>query len=269
MSADVLHRDATLRLPLWRSIATAYRELFGNLPSFLAAAALPCAMTFGVYLLSSPYTTEFWEQVFSSGLSCVPAALFEIAWYRFLLIRSRATRPGFLPRPGRRFLPYLGFLLLATLLNLVAVHLPEVALAGVPPYLAGLAFLLLFVAATYLILRLSFVFAWIAIDQPAGLMASWRATAGNGLRLLIAVTLADLPVFLGIIILMVILGPPAEGPSAPVLLTLQDPGQVALLLGTALLILAWMAVNASIVAQAFGLCTDWQSNRDELLERFE
>jgi hypothetical protein len=269
MSEDVLRRDTTPRLPLWRSVATAYRDLFTNLPAFLAAAALPCVLTFGIYLLYSPYATEISEMALSNALMVVPTALFEVAWYRFLLIKSRTTRPGILPRPGRRFLPFLGYTALAMLLSSILSMFPEIAPVGFPPYAVGLAFLLLYAVVTYLILRFNFVFTWIATDQPARLKASWRATSGNGLRLLIAVVLADLPTFLGIIALVAMLSPFAAGTSAPVMVTLQNPAQISLLLGTAVLLLASMAVSTSIVAQAFSLCTNWQSNRDELLERFE
>jgi len=260
---------ASTKLPVWRSAVGAYRDLFGNFRAFLTAAAVPFVLSCAIYLVSSPYAEDLAPQIATTVLETLPVTLFEIAWFRFLLIRGAETRPGLLPRPGRRLPRYLVYSLLLVLLNLPQILLPAAPLPGLGPVAIAALFLLTTVLLGYFSLRFSFVLAWVAIDRPGGFGASWQATGGNGLRLLVAGTLVSLPIFFAIGVLVALMPPTVTESLTPPADPASNLANAPLLLGTAAMTYALAAVVASLIARAFCLLTGWSPNRDELLERFE
>jgi hypothetical protein len=248
-----------------------YRETFSNLGAFATAAMVPCLLIVALGYFLPEDSVVPGAALFSFLLENFFVVFFELAWFRFLLLRSAETRPRPLPRLDRRLMPYLGYTLV-----LLLFHLPYVLFIYKPERLADAPVLtyvvigLLYLSAVYLNLRFIFVFLWIASDGPGRLRASWRATRKNGLRLLIITLATGVPLLLVLAVagtLLVVLFPEyaldSEAGEAEGWVHWID---VAI---TQILLFINYGVSGAALAQAFCLLTGWVSNRGELLERFE
>ncbi len=268
MSAVETEQAITPKVPIWRTVKATYRETFGNLGAFLTAATVPFVISLGLVLYFPPTPQSIAQQILISGLSLVPIALFGIAWYRFLLNKTKETRPGLVSWPDRGYLRYLGYLALLTLLTLPQMLTNRFAPGVTSPLVTGAANLVFFIAFAYLGARLSFVFPSIALEQPTSLAASWRVSRGNGWRIVFASIFAAMPAFIPVGIAGAILYP------IPIDQTTVDSlGQ-----STPLLILAgisqvcsyvYYALGVGIIVEAFSVLTGWRSDNREILERFD
>ncbi|WP_299623153.1 hypothetical protein [Pelagibius sp.] len=264
-------------LPIWQIVKASYRDTFRHSRAFATAAALP----FLISVILAALTTgaiEDQDQVLVVRIipDSILVALFEIAWLRFLLLDTDAARPSFLPRPGARILPYVGYALFLLLLSVPSyvtfLAFEQLADVRTPDWWVFLAAtLLLYVVGIYFSLRFGFVYLWIAVDAPERLGASWRRTRGNGLRLLLILFIVAAPPFLltlSSVPLLAVLSPESAA-------RLDNNSATGLLLWTNIAVeelinYVLYGLSATAMVHAFRHLTGWISDRDRtILERFE
>ena len=120
---------------------------------------------------------------------------------------------------------------------------------------AAFAMLLALVAALYVMMRLSFVFPAVAVDETYTLGHAWNHTRGQGLRLVSAMMLAVAPLMIGGWLLIGLVVGVVSGAAGPGTVTPLG-GVLAYLLGSALGYLG-LALSLTIISSAFRICTGW------------
>lgn len=262
--------EPTPKFPIWRSIKAAFGHIFENPGAFLAAITLPLLASIVLAALMPTVPTRLGQVLLGTAVSLVPLSLFGLVWYRFLLLQHEEARPRLFPRLGRPFAPFLGYSLV-----LAVIALPRSIVAGQESSNATESQLIvaltiaLFLVTGYVKTRLSFVLPWIAVEEAARLAASWRATRGNGLRILAA----------NLVVIV-----PASLPSGLVRgifhedLPAMESGQaawetaplVSLMVARQLSLYLLAALSIGVMAEAFKHCTGWDKGpRQDILERFE
>lgn len=180
---------AVAPLPLWPTIADAYRLVFGNLATLAKVAVLPFVL---VVLLSglASFLGPFGQSMaWEFGIE-LPWTLMAVAWLRFLLLGPAAGVTVF-PQLQPRHLRFLGYALALSLINLPLTLLPY--LTDTPDSEAAqrtLEVWLLYAVILYIQLRFCFVYTATAVGERYSLAQAWRHTRGISLTLFIAVGLA-------------------------------------------------------------------------------
>lgn len=138
------------------------------------------------------------------GLGWATAAYVASHWHRLVLLGRedvRATLPRWTQGETRLFWWYVGFSVLswlfgsALLLASALLSIPLEGLLALDPWGPRLFFAALSLGGIYLMLRFCLAFPAAAVAGPArGFPDSWRATVGNGWRLVATTGLALLPV---------------------------------------------------------------------------
>ena len=263
------------RLPVWRIVKACYRDTFRHGHALAKAAAVPLLISVAVAALATGAIADENQLLIVRSIpDIVLIAFFEIAWLRLLLLDRDEAAPGFLPRPGARIFPYVGYALLLSLFYAPAVFAFLTSEAVSQTEAAWIywlvAALVLYVVGIYFSLRLGFVYLWIAVDAPERLDASWRRTRGNGLRLLLILFIVATPiVFLAFA-------------SLPLLATLSPESAFRLETNSATGVLLWTSVaveqfitflvyglSAAAMVRAFSHLAGWSLDRREILERFD
>lgn len=263
--------SARPRLPVWQSVKAGYGTSWNNLGALGRAAALPLVISI---LLEGfiPEDSGSALGMFRIVLSFVLAALFQIVWLRFLLLRSPETRPGFLNLPGRGFLPFLGYSLLLLIPYIPALFFQYAATNydGPTPVITIALIIVFYIFALYIGVRFGFAFLWIAINAPQRLRASWRATRKNGLRIVIAFGAVAVPLFA----LFFAGGVLASMVSTDIALQLETGVYetwlfwIMVVFGNAAFYL-YYALACTVMVEAFTVLTGWNTSQREILERFE
>ena len=274
MAVLEIEAGARRRLPIWQTAKGAYRDTFANIPALAIAGALPCLMSILLDFAVADEADELPLQVLRLTITSVIGGLFECVWLRTLLLESSDAPARPLPPLNLRFARYIGYGLLFTFPFGLMMVLRQVT-GGTPTQHAlalalGATFAITYVILIFLYLRLSFVFCWIVTDFRATLMDSWRCTRGNGVRLLVAYLLVSMPLLalpfaFGIIIAMISPDFAQQFGSG----TLEQDTRWYLLIGGNIGVYLYYGVEAAFGARAFCTLTGWQSDRRELLERFE
>lgn len=202
----------TVKVPVPDVTVGAYRAVFGRLGSVLEFGWLPLLILLGVSIVPAVLPPGFGDngmvlRALPDLLDLVAGALclnaFGVRWYQAQLFGGADHRPWL--RPWGRFLLYtfalyaaLGVVLVAILLagtvaddRSVGVEIGVVALD-----LAAVTALLLAMA------RLSLLYPAAAAGQPIGIGGAWRATRGNGWRIVLCWLFATAPLLLGVQIVM-------------------------------------------------------------------
>lgn len=253
--------SAVQSVPVGETVATAYRTVFGQLDQLARAAAVP--FLFSVFLFAlTPMTDSPAVSVLLTLLNLVPHTIFAVAWHRLVLLGAQTAPASVAPAWHRRHWRFYSYALLLALMNAALLLGLQAATGGLALNEAGeispdqsasfagaalVGLLLLF----YVVMRLSFVFPAVAVDEDYRLGNAWRHTGGQGLRLMLIVFLALTPVLLlGWTVLGVILSALArDGVST------FDSG-VAFLATSALGYLS-LALSLTVVSTAFRICTGW------------
>ena len=122
-------------------------------------------------------------------------AVFAVGWHRLILLGPRAGG-GLGVGLGRRELAYFGRMWLCLLgfflFTLAFVMVGSAVVATMPDVVALLAGFAYFLAVIYVLGRLGPAFAALSVDQRLGFDGAWRATAGEGTRILAIYLLANL-----------------------------------------------------------------------------
>ncbi len=265
------------KLPIWRTVIAAYGTVLSH-PRWFILSAIPALIVIAVLwiVLTSLPLLPGWAGYVWQVIGLLPYILFGLIWLRLRLLET----PGKL-QPQPRFGPHTfvyvvtaGVIFLLLWLPLVQIlppglvvimeilrarnYMPSSTVDQV--YLLALALLLPW---SYLLARISVLASCAAADQPLALRTAWRATAGNGLRLICAFLLAGLlPAVLAYVakISILIFG---QGVSTSIL----DRAVADMI--TAPLGLFAVAMFAAVIAEADRLLTDRSDPREKFLERFD
>ncbi|MGH6968582.1 MAG: hypothetical protein ACREEL_03210 [Stellaceae bacterium] len=203
----------TVKLPVPDVTVGAYRTVFCRLGSVLELGWLPLLILLGVSVVPAALPADFGAH--SPALRALPDFLdliagafclnaFGVRWYQVQLFGTAgaAGRPWL--GPWSRFLLYT-FVLYATIGVLVAgVLLLAAAIGDRGVAVAGIMALDLVVAAVLLLVmaRLSLLYPAAAASRPISPGGAWRATSGNGWRIVLCWLFATAPLLLGVQIVM-------------------------------------------------------------------
>jgi hypothetical protein len=294
---------APVRLAFGTTFRAAFAVIFARPWQFVKVAALPllAGVTIVIVDLSLRAATAVGAvAVDPEGLvvalmemavglaALLPFAALGIGVARQRLLGTGATVQP-LPSPLRRTLLYAGYLLLLTMIFVLAMvggffgglFLLEAMNAGddasVTGFIGGGIVGLCLVL--YLLLRLSLVFPAVSLGQKLGLVGSWRLTRGSGLKLLGVFLLLFLTLAVAIVVGSAFTGTGEiqlgtefilpDGLGAPsdwtAVLFANLPRNLWNLVANFILFAAGCGAMASAYAQLSG----WGAPRQEILERFE
>ncbi len=269
-------REALRKLPVVATAREAYSRVFGN-PRLLARASLaPFCLSLALIALAATFPVVSALGYLVGILGLLPYTFFGVAWHRLTLLGPAAGAPPLLPAWAPRHWRFHGYLLATLLigsgatavvfsLGLMAIQ-PE---ADTLPAVAGLMPLVGFAIVAYVMIRLSFVFPAVSVDESYRLRHAWTHTKGQGLRLLGATVLAAAPMVALVWGVNEILGAllfaePAPGQdSLPAVARMEafvDANMGAFLLIqtiTTAINYVLMALMVSVISIAFRICTGW------------
>ncbi|MHA1152467.1 MAG: hypothetical protein ACTSQ7_07335 [Alphaproteobacteria bacterium] len=276
MSEATPPREALRKLLVVETAKEAYTRVFGS-PRLLARASLaPFCLSLALIVLSFTVPVVSALGYLIGILGLLPYTFFGVAWHRLTLLGPVAGAPPLMPAWAPRHWRFLGYLLATMLigsaatavvfsLGLMAIR-PE---AGSLPAAAGLMPLAGFAIVAYVMIRLSFVFPAVSVDESYRLRHAWTHTKGQGLRLLGATVIAAVPMVALVWGVNEILGAllfaePAPGqdgvPAVAQMAAFVEANLGALLLiqaVTAAINYVLMALMVSVISIAFRTCTGW------------
>ena len=276
MSDTTPPREALRKLPVVATAKEAYARVFDN-PRLLARASLaPFCLSLALIALSFSVSVVSALGYLIGILGLLPYTFFGVAWHRLTLLGPVAGAPPLLPAWAPRHWRFLGYLLATMLIGssatavvfsigLMAIQ-PE---PGSLPAVAGLMPLAGFAIVTYVMIRLSFVFPAVSVDESYRLRHAWTHTKGQGLRLLGATVIAAAPMVALVwgtseILGAVLFAEPAPGqdnlPAVAQMEAFTETNRGALLLIqtiTTAINYVLMALMVSVISIAFRICTGW------------
>ncbi len=185
------------KLPVWATIAGAYRFVFQNLSGVAKVATVPYLLFLVLYwaavlpidLVEGSPIVKFLPILFI--LLIFP---FLTKWHRVTLRGPTVEKPRIGLEVGRREVTFLSYLLVLFIIAMLIVVGPAFAFMLV----AGIQYvfipvILLFPTYLYLASRVSLVFPATALGRKSSLAMAWRQSAGNGWRLFWVYALAEIP----------------------------------------------------------------------------
>ncbi len=260
--------QAVQDLPIGDTVKAAYVSVLGGFAGLVRVALVPLAMSILLYGLQLALRGSTAVTVLVELLLLVPYTLFAVSWHRTVLLGQAATPTPMVPVWQNRHWRFLGYTLIVTAISygftlLYGPFVAPIATDGsAPSPWLGLLLMFMLLFGTYVVLRLSFVFPAVAVDESYRFADSWRHTKGQGLRLMAAMFLALLPAMAGIMIilqfLLNVMGP-LSGPA-----TSMEPGaDGSFIMGPTAqlidLVLRYLliALSLSVISTAFRTCTGW------------
>ncbi len=270
---------ALRKLPVGATFAEAYSLVFARLGLLVKAAAIPYLISAVLAVLSFMAQSNWALAMLVVILGFVPYTIFGVSWHRVTLLGPSAGAPSVMPAWKRRHSRFLGYVLAVTLIGygLVLVIVLSGVLFGMP--LGESAKSILVVAVVfggsvvfvYMMMRLSFVFPAVAVDEAYRLAHAWTHTRGQGFRLIGLMLLTALPMVavswaLGGILGLAILGNltmPTGTEGAPPEAMMQDfmaenaAPFIVFQLIMATVNYLFTAVMVSAISIAFRSCTGW------------
>lgn len=283
MSQSAPPPAAVRNLPIGATVAQAYAWVFSHLGLVLTATAFPFALSIGIVILSFLVGDSVVLRMVLVVLGFVPYTIFGVAWHRATLLGPTVGAPPLIPswRPRHwRFFQYM----FAVMLIGYAVAMPFVITVSFGTGADGRSILspveaavliagsvALMIVLPYIMMRLSFVFPAVSVDETYGIGHAWVHSRGQGFRLLTVVFLTLLPMLLlfwplgsvlGIYLLTdVSIQTGAEPTAAPETLgQLVFDSPVGFVLAQLLLTTinyVTMALVLSAISTAFRTCTGW------------
>lgn len=231
-------------LPVLLLVKTAYQLLWQQRDDALRLGLVPTLLVFGGFLYGDSALRDFMlaaegnalEQLSPDvatrilvlgGVILISVCLLTVNWLRFLLLGPMgAVGVGLaIGRPHIRFLIAMVFLGLAAMVVAMAVSL---FLAFMPAVVQLAGNLALVAALMVLAVRFLPFLVGQAIGQPLSLAQSWNASRGNGMAVAMSLILAQIPFFVGLIVLQQILDGTGFSRVAPAGTTfIASVGQVA------------------------------------------
>lgn len=253
-------------VPVAETIRLAYAGVFGQIGLVARAALLPFMLSTVLVVPALTAGDNLAMVLVVSLLRLIPYTLFGVAWHRLILLGARVAPPVVFPGWQRRHWRFYGFALAITALTtalVMAVSLAALAIVGdgAAPESAGprpaelAAGLLAILLLLYLMLRFSFVFPAVAVEESYGLADAWRHTKGQGLRLMLVIFLVLTPVLVSGWLLIGLLVGMLIGPAGAGIGTTAGT-TAAYILGSALGYVS-LALSLSVISSAFRICTGW------------
>ncbi len=255
--------QAVSNLPVFQTVVTALPLTYGDPALLLRAAAgglILVAAAAAIFLVAPNIVTLLLMLLFAP---LAAYSHFGVNWYRIVLLGPEGlVRPTL--RWDRRHWRVFGYALainFATLLLLVVLTL---ILPFLGPFLG--------LAVIYLTARLSFIFPALAVEEDYSLGLSWRHTQGQGLRLMSALLVTGIPLYILLSIILnqvftmligmrvaavAALGPQNADVLAQMATQVSPVAVVTAMMISTALPMAVLAVLFSIVAIAFRTCTGW------------
>ena len=202
----MLFTGAMNKIRIWPTVLATYAVVFGNLDLFVRAAWAWILVGLSVIAaLALAFEGGDWEFVQdASDIALLPAwASFAVVWHRYILV-GEETSSAFHLRFKKRELKFLGALILLSLVIIAPVVGFVFIWAEISVWLIEINSFVYIAVTTFIaavawvvFLRLSLAFPAMAIDRPSFLFgASWRATRGNTMPMVLAMILIQLPFFL-------------------------------------------------------------------------
>ncbi len=270
---------AIRKLPVGTTFAEAYSLVFVRLGLLVKAAAFPYLISTVLAVLSVTAQSNWALTMLVVILGFVPYTIFGVSWHRLTLLGPSAGAPSVTPAWKRRHSRFLGYALAVTLIGygLVVVITLSGVLLAVPLGESAVWILALAVVVGgsivffYMIMRLSFVFPAVAVDEAYRLAHAWTHTRGQGFRLIGLMILTALPMVavswaLGGILGLAFLGdltmpagtegPPPEAVMQDFVVENMAPFIVFQLIMVAINYLL-TALMVSAISIAFRSCTGW------------
>ncbi len=276
MSEATPPQEALRKLPVVATAKEAYARVFGNPHLLVRAALMPFCLSLALILLGFTVPLVSALSVGIALLGLVPYTIFGVAWHRLTLLGPVAGAPPRLPIWAARHWRFLGYLIATMLigsaatavvfsLGLMAIR-PE---SGSLPAVADLMPIAGFAIVAYIMIRLSFVFPAVSVDETYRLRHAWIHTKGQGLRLLGATVIAAAPIAVlvwgggEILGALLFAGPEPGHDGLPAIAQME--AFVKTNLGALLLIqtltaainYVLMALMVSVISIAFRICTGW------------
>ncbi len=274
--------SAIQRVPVGQTMRAAYAAVFSSLRLLLQAAALPFVLSLVVLALAFMAGENVFLSFVLMVVGFVPYTLFGVAWHRLTLLGPTQGAPVTFPSWKPRHWRFLGYVMAVTGLFYLLV-LPFMALGlgdpgaegaatvGTKILLLASAGLAAAVALPYVLLRFSFVFPAVAVDEEYTLANSWAHTRGQGFRLLATLFVTALPMLaaiwavsslLGVLLLPEIASSAQDSGMSPRDALHQALRDNAVAFGLAQLVLAALnyilaALMVSAVSISFRFCTGW------------
>lgn len=276
MSEATPPRQALRKLAVMATAKEAYARVFGNPRLLVRASLVPFCLSLALIVLSFtlPLVSKLGFLVAILGL--LPYTFFGVAWHRLTLLGPVTGAPPLVPAWAPRHWRFLGYLLATMLIGSAATAVVfSLGLMAIQPDMdslpaaAGLMPLAGFVIVAYVMIRLSFVFPAVSVDESYRLRHAWTHTKGQGLRLLGATVIAAAPMVALVWGVNEILGAllfagPAPGqdgvPAVAQMEAFVEANLGALLLiqaVTAAINYVLMALMVSVISIAFRTCTGW------------
>ncbi len=215
---------ALRKLPVGATFVEAYSLVFARLGLLVKAAAIPYLSSTVLAVLFFTAESNWALTMLVVILGFVPYTIFGVSWHRLTLLGPSAGAPSVTPAWKRRHSRFLGYALAITLIGygLVVVIALSGVLLATPLGASAVLFLPLVVVFggsivfVYMMMRLSFVFPAVAVDETYRLAHAWTHTRGQGFRLIGLMLLTALPLIAVSWALAGILGLPFFGdPTVP------------------------------------------------------
>ncbi len=204
--------SAIRKLRVGATFAESHSLVFNRLDLLLKAATVPYLITMVLTVFSLMAQPNPGLVFLMTILFFVPYTLFGVAWHRLTLLGPRVSPPRVAVTWKRQHWRFLGYAVAVTAIGYclwVGVTLLSVLLAlpmGESGMFASESLkLYIFIAITmviggigflYLIMRFSFVFPAVAVEETYGLRHAWTHTRGQGFRLIGLMILTALPIML-------------------------------------------------------------------------
>ena len=278
MSAIIPPRPALDKLPVVETAKEAYARVFGN-PRLLARASL-APFCLSLALIALGFTVPVLSALYNliGLLDLLPYTIFGVAWHRLILLGPVAGTPPLVSGWRRRHWRFLGYLVAVILISSgvsmvvlllgITVTLPG---SGTLPAFTDLIVFITFAIVTFFMIRLSFVFPAVSVDENYRLRHAWVHTKGQGLRLLCATLIAAAPLFalvwgvnegLGALLFVEPAAAPGQDSLPPVaqMQAFIDANRGAHMLTQTIAVAIGyvvMALMVSVVSIAFRTCTGW------------
>ncbi len=265
---------AIRKLPVGATFAEAYSLVFGRLGLLVKAAAIPYLISTVLAVLSFMAQSNWALAMLVVVLGFVPYTIFGVSWHRLTLLGPSAGAPSVTPAWKRRHSRFLGYALAVTLIGyglMLVIMLSGVLLASAVGILAMVIIFGGLVVFFYWMMRLSFVFPAVAVDEAYRLAHAWTHTRGQGFRLIGLMIITAVPMIavswaLGGILGFPLLGDltmPTGTEGAPPEAVMQDFGaeNAAPFIVIQLIMVAvnylLTALMVSAISIAFRSCTGW------------
>ena len=252
-------------LPVGGTVKAAFSSVVSQPAALIRAALVPMVMFYLLYGLQLAVGDNIAGTVVVDLLQLFPHTLFAVAWHRVVLLGPAAMPVPMVPVWQKQHWRFLGYTLIFMAIGygfellygpLIAPLMTQGSEVGLLPLL-----MITLLLASYVSLRLSFVFPAAAVDERYGFADSWRHTKGQGLRLMVAMFLVLILAILGLILIILglsmildflltivftIFGASERPAAGPVAMAIVLP------LGYVI-----FALSVSVISIAFRTCTGW------------